>query len=96
MIARIAVHLPEWLWLAQSAQFEPFAVQFGADRVVVHPPAQSGFEVRPDQDGTFDVDDLYRMLTPVKQQRVDPFVRMDGEPVKHANLLLWVPEILAH
>jgi hypothetical protein len=28
------------------------------------------------------------MLTPVEQERVYPFVRMDGEYVKHANLLI--------
>jgi hypothetical protein len=40
-----------------------------------------------DTGGNFNVNDIYRVLTPVDRERVYAFVRMDGELVKHANLL---------
>lgn len=87
MIARIAVHLPQSLWVQQSAKFEAFSAEVDGERIVVHPPLQCSFEVRPDLEGNFNVNDIYRMLTPVEAERIYPFVRMDGELVKHANLL---------
>lgn len=88
MLARIAVHLPESLWLRQSAALQSFTVHFRGEQILVHPPRQSLFEVRPDDHGNFNVNEIYQMLTPVSEERVYPFVRMDGEFVKHANLLL--------
>src|SRR4051794_24254515 len=87
MIARIAVHLPESLWLQESADFKPFVTEYKGERLMVYPPLQCPFEVRPDEEGNFDVNDIYRMLTPLRPERVYPFVRMNGEIVKHANLL---------
>lgn len=87
MIARVAVHIPESLWLQESAQFKPFVAEYNSERVMVYPPLQCPFEVRPDEDGNFNVNDVYCMLTPVQRERVYPFVRMNGEYVKHANLL---------
>lgn len=87
MLARVAVHLPESLWLPEGVQFEPFSDDYRGQRVLVHPPLQSGFEVRPDGEGNFNVSDLYLLLTPVAHERVYPFVRMDGRYVNHANLL---------
>jgi hypothetical protein len=87
MLARIAVHFPQSLWMQESASFDSFTTQVAGETVAIYPPFQCPFEVRPDQDGNFNVNDIYRMLTPVQQERTYPFVRMDGQLVKHANLL---------
>jgi len=87
MIARIAVHLPQSLWLQETAHFETLTSEHAGERVVIHPPLQCSFEVRPDSEGNFNVNNIYRMLSPVANERVYPFVRMDGQLVKHANLL---------
>jgi hypothetical protein len=87
MLARIAVHLPESLWLQENAQFESFTATLDGETLVVYPPLQSSFEVRPDPQGNFNVNDIFKMLTPVQPERIYPFVRMDGQFVKHASLL---------
>ncbi len=86
MLARIAVHLPQSLWLQENAQFNSFTTILDGETLVVY-PLQCSFEVRPDSQGNFNVNDIYLMLTPVQQERIYPFVRMDGQFVKHANLL---------
>jgi hypothetical protein len=87
MLARIAVHLPHPLWFQEHAQLDSFNEVFDGEAVVVHPPLQSAFEVRPDSEGKFNVNDIYRLLTPVAKPRVYPFVRMDSQLVRHADLL---------
>jgi hypothetical protein len=87
MLARIAVHLPQPLWMQESARFDAFAAHVDGEDVVIHPPLQCAFEVRPDQDGIFNAHEIYAMLTPVHKERTYPYVRMDGHLVKHVNLL---------
>lgn len=87
MIARVAVHLPESLWLEESSRFDAFTTEYQDERLVIYPPLQCPFEVRPDEAGNFNVNDIYRMLTPVVTERVYQFVQMNGQYVKHANLL---------
>lgn len=87
MIARVAVHLPISVWLTEDETYRPFEADYQGEHVVVFPPLQCPFEVRPDQEGNFDVNEIYRMLTPAANPRIYPFVRMDGRFVKHANLL---------
>lgn len=87
MLARIAVHLPESLWLQENTRFDSFTATLDGETLVVYPPLQSSFEVRPDPQGNFNVNDIFKLLTPVQPERIYPFVRMNGQLVKHANLL---------
>jgi hypothetical protein len=86
MLARIAVHLPESVWIQENVHFDSFTATTGRETLVVY-PLQCSFEVRPDPDDNFDVNHIYKMLTPVQRERTYQFVRMDGQFVKHANLL---------
>jgi hypothetical protein len=73
--------------MQETAFFDAFTAEVDGETVTIYPPLQCQFEVRPDQEGNFNVNDIYRMLMPVDQERTYPFVRMDGQFVKHVNLL---------
>jgi len=87
MIARVAIHLPVSLWLEQDSSLTPFECNFRHRRLRVHAPSQSGFDIRADEHGHFNVNELLMQLRPVAHPKVYDRVKMNGQFVKHADLL---------
>jgi hypothetical protein len=87
MITRVAVHLPVSLWLEQNSALDPFDAHFNGRIVRIYPPSQSAFDIRPDEHGQFNINELLKQLRPVPKPKVYEYVKMNGSFVKHADLL---------
>jgi hypothetical protein len=87
MIARVGVHLPVSLWIAEGTHLDPLQVEHAGTKLTIHAPMQSSFDIRPDEDGSFNVNALIDQLQPVAKPRRYEYVKMNGQFVWHADLL---------
>jgi len=87
MIARVGIHLPVSLWLAEDTTLEPLHVEYAGTKLTIHAPMQSSFDIRPDEQGSFNVNALIGQLQPVAKPRRYEYVKMNGRFVWHADLL---------